>query len=685
MIQKDYIERCYAGWLGKIIGVHLGSPVEGWSMEKIRLKHGILTDYVQEYNDYAADDDTNGPLFYMRALTDYGLNATSEQIGRTILNYVPYEHGFFWWGGYGRSTEHTAYTNLRAGIPAPLSGSIAHNGSAVAEQIGGQIFIDTWGLINPNNPDRAAEYGRRAASVSHDGNGVYGGMFVAACIAAAFGLDDARDVIEAGLARIPADCEYSIMTRDIMRFKDEHGGTWENAFSYIRACWGYDRYPGNCHIIPNAAVMILSLLYGENDFSKTICICTMCGWDTDCNAGNIGAIMGAMKGLDGIDKKWITPVHDFLASSSVIGSLNISDIPECVVRMARYAYRLNGEEYPKRWEALLNGDMPKYNFEIPHSTHSVRTDAPCKIENTTEQAHTGERSLFIGASSENVNAYVKTYYFERDFTDNRYDPEFSPILYPGQTIEMWLMPRGNRSDMTARLFAKDMDGITLAKGNEVAPKAGEWTRLSFKIDCDKTSIIHSVGVNVRGEGNVEFYLDDFDFGGKADYKIDFSKLKEHVWHNSRHAVPQFSHLRGQWRLTDGVLAASGTSFCEAYTGNYNWQDTIVTADVKPIIGSCFRLLARVQGAERCYAATFGDGRLSIEKKDGEYNVLASVPCDIALQTTTRITVTVKGEQIEASIGDIKVTANDGAYKFGCVGLGMENARLETLSMEITEH
>ncbi len=69
----------------------------------------------------------------------------------------------FWWGGYGVSTEHTAYLNLKHGIPAPQSGSIEQNGQIMAEQIGGQIFIDTWGFINPGNPHRAADYGETAA------------------------------------------------------------------------------------------------------------------------------------------------------------------------------------------------------------------------------------------------------------------------------------------------------------------------------------------------------------------------------------------------------------------------------------------------------------------------------------------------------------------------------------------
>jgi ADP-ribosylglycohydrolase len=35
MLPIDYHERVYAGVLGKIIGVDLGRPFEGWSYERI--------------------------------------------------------------------------------------------------------------------------------------------------------------------------------------------------------------------------------------------------------------------------------------------------------------------------------------------------------------------------------------------------------------------------------------------------------------------------------------------------------------------------------------------------------------------------------------------------------------------------------------------------------------------------
>lgn len=213
LIKEEYIEKIYAGWLGKIIGIRMGAPVEGFSYEQIKNIYGELDGYPIDYRgkEFAADDDSNGPLFFLRALEDSGKGAEIEaqDVAEALLNYAPFEHGFFWWGGYGVSTEHTAYLNLRNGITAPRSGSIEQNGHVAAEQIGGQIFIDTWGLVTPGNPDLAAKLAQKAASVTHDRNGIYGGIFVAVCISYAFVEKDISKIIEKALSYLPADCEYA--------------------------------------------------------------------------------------------------------------------------------------------------------------------------------------------------------------------------------------------------------------------------------------------------------------------------------------------------------------------------------------------------------------------------------------------------------------------------------------------
>src|SRR5436190_11046862 len=190
-LPADYAERVYAGVLGKMIGVYLGRPFEGWSYERIMAELGEVEYYVHERRGLplvVADDDISGTFTFLRALPDYGNrpDVTPEQIGQTWLNYIIEKRTILWWGGLGNSTEHTAYLRLKQGIPAPKSGSIKLNTKVVAEQIGSQIFIDGWAMVAPGDPELAANFAGRAASVSHDGEAIYGAQMLAAMEAQAF-------------------------------------------------------------------------------------------------------------------------------------------------------------------------------------------------------------------------------------------------------------------------------------------------------------------------------------------------------------------------------------------------------------------------------------------------------------------------------------------------------------------
>ena len=132
-LPADYLERTYAGVLGKIIGVYLGRPFEQWSHEEITKDLGPILYYVNEKLGkplIVTDDDISGTFTFIRALDDYELDVDSgdtwsEKVGKTWLNYLIDRKSILWWGGIGKSTEHTAYARLAAGIPAPRSGSIA--------------------------------------------------------------------------------------------------------------------------------------------------------------------------------------------------------------------------------------------------------------------------------------------------------------------------------------------------------------------------------------------------------------------------------------------------------------------------------------------------------------------------------------------------------------------------------
>lgn len=699
-MKETYIKKIYAGWLGKIIGIRMGAPVEGWTYEKIQKVYGELDGYPVEYSRFAADDDSNGPMFFLRAVENKkkAEDLTAQDVAEALLNYAPFEHGFFWWGGYGISTEHTAYLNLRKGIPAPQSGSILQNGSTVAEQIGGQIFIDTWGLAAPGKPELAARLAKEAASVTHDGNGIYGGMYVAACISAAFIKQDIQEIIETGLSHIPSDCQYARTIKAVMDYynrKKEKG--WRHCFRYISDYFGYDKYPGNCHIIPNGAVMALAMLYGKGNFARTLNICNMCGWDTDCNTGNVGTILGVKNGLEGIPANLRYPIHDFLAYSSVMGSLNLSDLPTDALYIARTACELSGESLPDFWGYLAEQRPDSCHFEFPGSTHALEgkiIDGEGKrskvkivaLKNTQEKAHTGKRSLKICAepvaSGSKIYLYKRTYCTPEDFDDSRYDPAFSPQVYPGQILYGSVYLPSPMPKLLVYLYGKDLSTNRLYTGKPQIVQSGEWMDLTYSIPRISGGLISEIGVcfefpsdsSCKGE-HFTAYLDDLYTGGDANYSIVFSREKEEIWEGLHREIRQFTRLNGLAYLEDGQLHLSCADFGAVYTGRHDWKDYQAVFTLTPIAGKNHYAAVRVQGAIRAYAVGLLPGnKAGILKNSNGWKILKKIDFPWEDGKEYQIKIKTKVNQISAVLNDgkeISYTDEDSPYLTGAIGLEVE--------------
>lgn len=664
-LPENYVEKVYAGFLGKAVGVRLGAPVEPsvWTDEKIREVFGEITGYIKDFTNFAADDDTNGPIFFIRALEDYGTDCqiTAEDIGNAWLNYTSEEHGMFWWGGYGISTEHTSYLNLKSGLKAPISGSIVRNGIVCAEQIGGQIFIDAWGLVCPGNPRLAADYARKAASVSHDGNGIYGGMFVAACISQAFVARDMRNIIATGLAAIPKDCEYARMAHDVINAWQATPDNFRDGFAFVKQYYGYDRYPGVCHIIPNAAVVILALLYGQGDFAKSICIATMCGWDTDCNAGNVGTIAGVAYGLEQIAMSWRKPINDTIVASSLLGSLNIVGIPTFSRYLAGFGYKIARQELPPALAANLPGRDIRYDFELPGSTHGFRVSNPRKnaLENTDEIAYQGTRSLKVTVldllRGEALRIFFKPWYRAEDFDDDRYRPAFSPTVYPGQTIALriYLKQEPDAGELWGALYVRNSQTKAIVKGNLVKMEPDQWLEFAWTIPDLEGGAIDEVGLGVERLSKERYacrlYLDHVIVSGKAGYTVDFAKESPEF-----HGVTQFTYNGGLWTLEDGELSVISPAGSAAYTGHYYMRDYVFESVVIPKFGQSHTISLRVKGAMMGYVAGFdGAGQLVLYKNDHGYRQLVRADYDWKLDNRYHFKAEVIGNHLKIWVnGDL---------------------------------
>lgn len=110
--------------------------------------------------------------------------------------------------------------------------------------------------------------------------------------------------------------------REIIEFCKD-GLDFRAAREYLEKKWGYDKFPGNCHVIPNTALMLTVLLLGKESFRDAMELCVSAGWDTDCNGGNIGCLNGIRLGLDGLTEEFDFrgPIADRFYNISADGEL----------------------------------------------------------------------------------------------------------------------------------------------------------------------------------------------------------------------------------------------------------------------------------------------------------------------------------------------------------------------------
>lgn len=691
METRDTYERIYAGVIAKAIGVRLGAPVEPtiWTQERIRKTYGEITNYLHDFKTFAADDDTNGPVYFIRVLRDYGVDFTAGDEGKTWLNYAAEEHGMFWWGGFNRSTEHTAYLNLKAGIPAPLSGAIATNGAAVAEQIGGQIFIDSWGWLNPGNPHRAAEMSARAASVAHDGNGLHGARFVAAAIAQAFVAKSIDEIIAAAMAEIPADSEYARVANAVIGLHRRVPDDWRACLDMLVADFGYDRYPGVCHIIPNAGVLVMAVLYGAGDLPRTAEIATMAGWDTDCNAGNAAAIVGTFQGLQPHWDKYRKPINDFLVTSGVLGTVNILDIPSFARELRVLGQRIAGETPDALWDDDLERRGVRFDFAAPGSTHGFRTEGLNRILLRHADDHRAlEIELDRLERGQGGRVFFKPWYRQSEFDDERYRPMLTPLADDGQIVRFKLRLDPWNGDGNLRVVPyvrRAMSGRMEEIGAYGIPAKDDWQQYEFAIPDGAGEAIDEIGVLVEYFGRLKFlgrlFLTDFSIGGPGKVVID-PRIEKMEWGG----ITRFTWNRGSWLLQDGAIHAHTASDADAWTGNAYLRDLTVTADVTPLAGKSHLVSARVQGACRFYAAGFEGNEAVIVRQDHGTTVLAHMPFVREIGRQYRMVLSVRGDRLTFSLdGAELLTATDASFRYGMAGLRMASAgRMSIARLEIED-
>lgn len=665
-LTEDYAERVYAGVLGKVIGVYLGRPFEGWTYERIQEHLGDIEYYVHERLKVpliVTDDDIAGTFTFVRALEDHGNNPniSAKEVGESWLNYLIKERSVLWWGGLGQSTEHTAYLRLVNGIDAPLSGSMEMNGQVVAEQIGAQIFIDGWAMVAPGDPDQAVKFADAAARVSHDGEAVYGAKVLAAMESMAFVESDINKLIDIGLGYIPPDSVIAKMIDDLREWHSKEKD-WRATREMLAANYGYDKYGGNCHMVPNHGLIIHSLLHGEGDFSETLKIVNTCGWDTDCNSGNVGCLMGILVGTEGIDAglqkgvDWRGPVADRLYNPTADGDRSISDCAREATHIIDMGHALAGED------AYSPKDGAQFHFSFAGSVQGFQAQS-----GEAEATNPDGGSLHIaGKAGSRIGSpvFVPSKEVAEYFEKRVYKLMASPRLFPGQTIEANV----NMPGASLYLAYYGEDDRTCYYDVESTADA---TRLSTVVP-DLPGPIFEVGLLLKKD--VSLQLDFVRWRGTPKVVFERPKHKGVMWRRAWvDAVDQLVSWVEMFRLVQN----QGLGMISQ--GTREWTDYSVTADVTPHMVTRAGVAVRVLGLSRFYALLVASNRkVQLVKKNHQETILAEAAFDWSLGQTLEMKLAVSGEILTGSINGVTVLeASDSDLQNGAVGLIVEEGRTAT--------
>jgi ADP-ribosylglycohydrolase len=322
-LPQDYATRWTGSILGRSAGCTLGAALEFSSMEQMKNwaeyfgeefpprdyfqrikepgKHryivGKIDDVTRGKMSFVpADDDTAYTLIGLMTMEQFGEGFTPQQqadLWHRNFTLTSPENGSYgaYWG------ERQFLVNLDRGFRPPNAG---YRTNPNVQSIAAWTRADPWGYVAPGWPEKAAELAFKDSSINHRRNGVYGSMFFAAAISAAFVVDDPIEAIKIGLQEIPANC----LLAEAINWALDIGDSVKNyhdAGTLVRERYA-NMFEG--HAVNNALFVVFGILIAGKDFTRLIGETISMGFDNDCTGATAGSIVGAIIGEKNIPNHW---------------------------------------------------------------------------------------------------------------------------------------------------------------------------------------------------------------------------------------------------------------------------------------------------------------------------------------------------------------------------------------------
>jgi hypothetical protein len=216
-------------------------------------------------------------------------------------------------------------------------------------------------------------------------------------------------------------------------------------------------------------------------------------------------------------------------------------------------------------------------------------------------------------------------------------------------------------------------------GSEHHLRVGEDTELLWQVPGLGGHPVADVGLAITSSGTGTIYVDYVTWDGEPNVTfsrpLDGGRMWRHAWVD---AVDKFDP---RWPEPFRLVQNRGKGML--IQGTREWRDYEVTADVTPHLARAVGLAARVQGLGRFYALRLADRGVAqlVKALDGEV-VLAEQPFAWEYGKTYELRVGVKGDRVEASVGDVLLGATDPATDLAGGGIGLLIDEGRTASQQV---
>lgn len=681
-------EATYAGVLGKMIGVYLGRPVEGWACDAIRERFGEVDRYVHEPLGQplvVADDDLSGSFGFFRAVEDGDARAiTAADFGDTWLNTIIEGRTILWWGGLGRSTEHTAYLRLKTGYRAPQSGSAALNGPMLSTQIGAQIFTDPLALMSPGDPEQAAALIRKAASVSHDGMALDCAAYLGALQALAFEHRSMDALLDAAEPFASGDRLRRLL--DDVRGVCDQEDDWRLVREWLDPRYGYGVFAGSCPIQTNHAMVLAALLLGGDDFRRAVTIAASAGYDTDCNAGSVGCLNGVRLGLAAIPADLREPVADRLLVVTAEGGRCVSDAVLETRRILRAGAACRGDQTP--------ATQPRFGFELsgarqgfvpcPHAPPGV---APVRVFGSDEAGILLHYRDLVASAAGRVSTPV---FLDFDEVADHFSTHASPTLYATQEV----VARVQAPDVAgeripnAALYALYYDAADRVQELRSAaqPLLPGANTLRWRVPANGGMPLFRLGLELTGPSGAQtplagrLRLSSLDWDGAPDDFRQSGMLMSSIWNlrpywlrawvsAAREFAPDFELTYCISHSADNGLVTLGTRA---------WRDYAVETGLRFSLHRSGGPVLRARGLRRYYAALFSSGdRITIvARQDDAVHTLAQATFPYEMERLYALRFAAAGDRLSLAVdGSPLLEARDDRHASGGAGFVIDEGAM----------